>query len=44
MHETHPMTTPPAGVERVLALSSENPAWGCVRIADQLQLEGVSLS
>jgi hypothetical protein len=44
VRRTHPMTTPPAVVERVLALSSDNPAWGCVRLADQLQLEGVSLS
>lgn len=28
----------------MLAISSENPAWGCVRIADHFQLEGVSLS
>jgi len=44
VHKTHPMTTRPEVVERVLALSAENPAWGCVRLADQLQLEGVSLS
>lgn len=44
VHRTHPMTTPPEVAERVLAISGENPAWGCVRIADQLQLEGISLS
>jgi hypothetical protein len=44
VHKTHPMTTPIEVVERVLAISSDNPAWGCVRIADQLQLEGVRLS
>jgi len=44
VHKTHPMTTPPEVVARVLALSADNPAWGCVRLADQLQLEGISLS
>jgi transposase InsO family protein len=44
VHKTHPMTTPVEVVERVLAISSDNPAWGCVRIADQLQLEGTRLS
>ena len=44
VHKTHPMTTPPEVVERVLALSEANPAWGCVRLSDQLQLEGTPLS
>jgi transposase len=44
VHKTHPMTTPPEVAERVLALSEANPAWGCVRLSDHLQLEGVSLS
>jgi transposase-like protein len=34
VHKSHPMTTPPGVVERVLALSAENPAWGCMRLAD----------
>jgi hypothetical protein len=38
------MTTPPETVERILALSAENPAWGCGRIASQLRLEGIQLS
>jgi transposase-like protein len=32
VHKTHPMTTPIEVVERVLAISSDNPAWGCVRM------------
>jgi hypothetical protein len=31
-------------MDRVLAVSQANPAWGCVRIADQLGLEGIRLS
>jgi transposase InsO family protein len=38
------MTTPAEVVERVLALSAENPAWGCMRLADQLELEGMRIS
>jgi transposase InsO family protein len=44
IHKTHPHTTPPAVVERVLILSADNPAWGCVRLADQLGLEGIQIS
>jgi hypothetical protein len=29
IHKTHPQTTPPAVVERVVALSQERPGWGC---------------
>ena len=43
-HKTHPMTTPVEVVERILALSAVNPAWGCVRAAHQLELEGVRVS
>ena len=44
VHRTHPMTTPPEVVEQVLTLSRDNPAWGCVRLSDQLQLEGIRVS
>ena len=44
VHRTHPQTTPPAVVERVLALSLEHPAWGCCRLSAVLKLEGVSVS
>jgi transposase InsO family protein len=44
VHKTHPQTTPPEVVERLLALSLEHPAWGCVRLSEMLRLEGTSLS
>ena len=40
----HPLTTPPATVERIVALSLEHPAWGCDRLSAALQLEGISVS
>lgn len=43
-HKSHPMTTPPEVVERILALSAENPMWGCNRLSHQLRLQGVSVS
>ena len=44
IHKTHPQTTPPETVERILALSLEHPAWGCVRLSERLKLDGVSVS
>lgn len=44
IHHSHPQTTPPEIVERLLAMSLEQPAWGCNRLSDQLKLEGISLS
>ncbi len=44
VHKTHPQTTPPQTVERILALSLEHPAWGCCRLSALLKLEGVSVS
>jgi hypothetical protein len=44
IHHSHPWTTPPETVERILAMSLEHPAWGCVRLSDQLKLEGISVS
>jgi transposase InsO family protein len=44
IHHSHPFTTPPEVVERILAKSLENPGWGCVRLSNQLKLEGVSVS
>jgi len=44
VHKTHPQTTPPEAVERILALSLEHPAWGCCRLSAMLRLEGVSVS
>lgn len=44
IHKTHPMTTSPETVERLLALSLEHPAWGCDRLSAMLKLEGLSIS
>jgi transposase InsO family protein len=44
MHKTHPQTTSPEVVERIVALSLEHPAWGCVRLSEHLKLHGVSVS
>lgn len=44
IHHSHPFTTPPEVVERILATSLSHPGWGCVRLSDQLKLEGISVS
>lgn len=44
IHKTHPQTTPPETVERILALSLAHPAWGCCRLEAHLKLDGVSVS
>ena len=44
IHKTHPQTTPPEVVDRVLALSLERPGWGCYKLSDYLKLQGVSVS
>jgi transposase InsO family protein len=44
IHKTHPQTTAPEVVERILALSLAHPAWGCVRLSAHLKLDGVSIS
>lgn len=44
IHKTHPQTTAPEVVERILALSMEHPTRGCVFLSDRLQLEGISVS
>jgi transposase InsO family protein len=44
IHKSHPQTTPPEVVEKILSLSLANPMWGCVRLSDHLKLEGVSVS
>jgi len=41
---SHPQTTPPEIVDKIIKLSLEHPAWGCVRISDMLKLTGVSVS
>jgi len=44
VHKTHPQTTAPAVVERILALSLEHPGWGCCRLSALLKLEGTPVS
>jgi hypothetical protein len=44
IHKSHPQTTPPETVERILALSLAHPAWGCCRLEAHLKLDGVSVS
>src|SRR5262249_35683520 len=44
VHKSHPQTTPVEVAEQVSALSLQHPAWGCVRLADRLRLQGISIS
>jgi len=44
IHKSHPMTTPPEVVERILDLSLAHPAWGCDRLSDTMKLEGTYVS
>lgn len=44
IHKSHPFTTPPEVVDKIINLSLENPAWGCVRLSNQLKLQGISVS
>lgn len=44
IHKTHPFTTPQEHVDRLLAISTEHPAWGCNKICDMLKLEGITIS
>ena len=44
IHKTHPQTTPPETVERILTLSLAHPAWGCCRLEAHLKLHMASAS
>ena len=44
IHKTHPQTTPPEVVERILVLSLTHPSKGCKYISDLLRLEGPYVS
>jgi transposase InsO family protein len=44
VHRTHPLTTPPDIVEKVMALSQEHPDWGCTKLSGKLKAEGVRVS
>ena len=44
LHKTHPFTTPPETVKRILALSLEHPGWGCIKLSSMLKLEEINVS
>jgi hypothetical protein len=44
IHKTHPFTTPPETVKRILALSLEHPGWGCIKLSSMLKLEEINVS
>ena len=44
VHRDHPQTTPEETVQKVLALSAQDPTRGCDFLAAKLALEGVALS
>jgi transposase InsO family protein len=44
IHESHPQTTKPEIVDKIISMSFEHPSWGCDRISDMLKLEGISVS
>lgn len=44
IHKSHPFTTPPEIVDKVVALSIEHPTWGCNRLSDQMKLAGSYVS
>jgi len=44
IHQTHPQTTSPEVVKRLLTVSMENPTRGCNWLHDRLLLEGISVS
>jgi transposase InsO family protein len=44
IHKTHPFTTPPETVKRILAVSLEHPGWGCIKLSSMLKLEEVNVS
>jgi hypothetical protein len=44
IHTTHPQTTPPEIVERILTLSWQYPGWGCHKLSGYLRLHGIAVS
>ncbi len=44
IHKSHPQTTPPEIVDKILELALVHPAHGCNRLSDHLPLTGVSVS
>ena len=44
IHKTHPQTTQPEKVEKILKASMEHPHRGCCKLSDWLKLQGISVS
>lgn len=44
VHKSHPQTTPPDVLKKILDLSLKNPLWGCVRLSDRLKRMGIPVS
>jgi len=44
IHKTHPQTTPPVVVEQILALSYEQPGWGCQKVSAKLKQQGCQIT
>ncbi len=44
IHKSHPQTTPPEVVEKILNLALLHPAWGCNRLEGLLKAEGINIS
>lgn len=44
VHKSHPQTTPPEVVDKLLEMSLNNPTWGCARLSDMLKLQGTYVS
>jgi hypothetical protein len=44
IHKTHPFTTPPEELERMLALRMLHLPWGCDKLSSMLKLEGFTIS
>ena len=44
IHLTHPQTTPPEVVEKILEATLKHPRWGCMKISDWLKVEGSYVS
>jgi transposase InsO family protein len=44
IHKWRPQTTKEEDVKKILELSLKNPMWGCVRLSNEIKIEGASVS
>jgi len=44
IHKSHPQTTPPEVVAKILEVATEEPMRGCIFISNHLKLRGISVS